>query len=238
VRAITVDGGNRCFRIVDDFLIGGDSLVQYFGFGREVSVPSHVTVLGNRSFSYQGALEAVSFEGESQLRSIEREAFAFCRPLLSIRLPASLEVIEEEAFCWCCALVELTFEAPSKLRVIAKNAFNWCEALTSITLPGSLRELHETSFGWFRSLKMVTFERGSAPPEIHPRAFEICENLHELYPKEYAHRLGLDTGDLRGGRGKPTIIIQSVFVFQVLNRIIQFRVHFGVVRLRSRSAMN
>jgi hypothetical protein len=30
------------------------------------------------------------------------------------------------------------------------------------------------------------------------------------------------------GRSKPTIIIQSVFVFQLLNRFVQFRVHFGV----------
>jgi hypothetical protein len=196
VREITVESGNAHFRIVEALLIGGDSVVLYFGFGREVVVPSHVTVLGNQSFSRREALEAVSFEGGSQLRSIGREAFCFCRSLLSIRLPASLEVIAEEAFSACSSLLELTFEAPSKLRVIANGAFARCGALTSITLPGSLRELHEASFAWCGSLKSVTFEPGSEPPEIHPRAFLQCENLDEIYPREYADSLSLDKEDL------------------------------------------
>jgi hypothetical protein len=150
---MTVESGNGHFRIVEDFLIGGDSVVLDFGFGLEVVVPSRVTVLRNWSFSGREPLKAVSFEGGSQLRSIGRRAFAACRSLLSIRLPASLEVIEENVFVQCSSLVELTFEAPSKLRVIANRAFSRCESLTSITLPGSLRELHEVSFGWCRSLK-------------------------------------------------------------------------------------
>jgi hypothetical protein len=191
VREMTVESGNGHFRIVDHFLIGGDSVVLYFGLDREVVVPSHVTVLGDGSFFHREALEAVIFEGGSQLRSIERAAFVACDSLLSIRLPASLQVIEEAAFFHCASLAELTFEAPSKLRRIASRAFAECNALTSITLPGSLRELHDRSFGSCRSLKKVTFEPGSEPPEIDPRAFADCPNLDEIHPREYAGAAGL-----------------------------------------------
>jgi hypothetical protein len=78
VREITFDSGNPHFLIVDDFLMEGDSVVLYFGREREVFVPSHVTVLKNRSFYGRVALEAVRFEGESQLRSIEEYAFSSC----------------------------------------------------------------------------------------------------------------------------------------------------------------
>jgi hypothetical protein len=191
VREITVDSGNPHFRIVGDFVMEGDSVVQYFGWDREVVVPSPVAVLRNRSFSGRDALEAVSFEGGSQLRSIERGAFSYCRSLLSIRLPASLEVIEGEAFWICSSLAELTFEARSKLRVISSDAFRGCDALTSITFPGSLRAIHERSFCWCGSLKSVTFEPGSARPEIHPDAFQDCPNLDEGYPREGARGLRL-----------------------------------------------
>jgi hypothetical protein len=196
---MTIESGNCHFRIVEDFLIRGDSVVLYFGWNLDVVVPSHVTVLRNRSFCGREALEVVSFEGGSQLRSIERGAFYSCASLLSIRLPASLEVIEEEAFFQCSSLVELTFEAPSKLRVIANRAFSRCESLTSITLPGSLRELHEESFGDCWGLKRVTFEPGSEPPEIHPTAFAECENLDEIYPRECAGALGLVKRVFGGG---------------------------------------
>jgi hypothetical protein len=187
---ITVESGNGHFQFVEDFLMGGDSVVLYLGSEREVVVLSHVTVLKRRSFSEREALKAVSFEGGSQLRSIEQQAFASCHSLLSIRLPASLEVIEEGAFSECWSLVELTFEAPSKLRVIGSGAFDRCQALRSITLPGSLRELHEESFGCCWSLKRVTFEPGPEPPVIHPDAFADCQNLDEIYPREYAEGNG------------------------------------------------
>jgi hypothetical protein len=192
VREITVDSGKPHLRIVEDFVMGGDSVVLYFGFDREVVVPSDVLVLKNRSFDGRDALEAVSFEGGSQLQSIGEFAFGSGGSLLSIRLPASLEVIEEGAFCFCWSLVELTFEAPSKLRVIARHAFRDCDALTSITLPGSLRAIHEQSFVWCRSLKSVTFERGSERAKIHRDAFARCPNLDEICPREYARSLRLE----------------------------------------------
>jgi hypothetical protein len=194
VSEITVDEDSGHYRRVDQLLIrlADPSVILCFGWASQVVIPSDVVVLKPGSFGGRRSLQAVSFEGGSQLGSIEEYAAAFCTSLLSIRLPASLEVIEEDAFWSCSSLVGLTFEAPSKLLVIACDAFGECKALTSITLPGSLRALHERSFRRCRSLKSLTFEPGSEPPGIHPDAFYGCENLEEIYPSEYGSGLRLD----------------------------------------------
>jgi hypothetical protein len=140
---MTVESGNGHFRIVEDFLMGGDSVVQYFGFGREVVVPSHLTVLRPGSFSHQKALEMVSFEGGSQLRLIERGAFYSCDSLLSIRLPASLEVIEDEVFFLCHSLSEVTFGQPSKLSFIGAFAFLGCASLHQLHIVASVSGIEE-----------------------------------------------------------------------------------------------
>jgi hypothetical protein len=179
VKEMTVDEDNGHFRTDGHFLIGqeGPSVVTYFGCEAEIVIPSYVLILKTGRCCERGSLEAVAFEGGSRLQSIEREGFAWCESLRSIRLQASLEVIGALAFVSCSSLATVTFEAPSRVRVIDQEAFALCQSLASIRFPGSLKSTGQRSFGLCDNLRRVEFESGSLPPEIHPDAFQHCDNL-------------------------------------------------------------
>jgi hypothetical protein len=59
----------------------------------------------------------VTFESESRLLRIEKNVFAMCSSLSSIRIPSSVETLCEGCFCGCSSPFQVTFESGSKLSV-------------------------------------------------------------------------------------------------------------------------
>jgi hypothetical protein len=183
VSDLTVDDVNPHFHICHPFLISQDdpSVVFCMGGEAKIVISSYVVILKAESFSRLEGLEEVSFEGGSQLQTIEERAFRFAFSLRSILLPGSLEVIGVGAFYGCRSLAVVRFETPSKLRLIDESAFSGCGSLTSIALPSSVEVGGELSFGSCANLKAVTFEPGSLPRRIHRRAFDDCNCLDRRF---------------------------------------------------------
>jgi hypothetical protein len=176
---IRVDEDNRHFERIGEFLIAkeGPSVLLYFGDETEIVIPSGIVSLEADSFYRRFSVGTVIFEGGSKLTSIEREAFAQCGSLRSIRLPASLEVIGERAFFFCESLAAISFETPSRLSRIGREAFSRCASLTSITFPGSLVSMEGLCFGFCQNSRSVICESGAVPEEMHWDAFGGCPNL-------------------------------------------------------------
>ncbi|KAK8840224.1 hypothetical protein M9Y10_031169 [Tritrichomonas musculus] len=118
-----------------------------------------VTIISVEAFIFSGA-KSVSFEPNSELRTIEKDAFKYSK-LESIRIPSSVTKICEGAFSHCRQLSRVEFEPSSELRTIEKDAFSNTK-VASIRIPASVVDLKD---GWFfgtKKLCQVEVEPGNA----------------------------------------------------------------------------
>ena len=140
---------------------------------RSVVIPTNVTTVGYSAFKRCSSLTTVTFEKESQLKTIGGDyyygAFSDCTALTSIEIPASVETIGNTAFSDCSSLATVTFEKGSQLKIIGGGysssyyygAFLGCSSLTSIEIPASVETIEATAFKRCSKLTTVTFEKGS-----------------------------------------------------------------------------
>jgi hypothetical protein len=100
IRRIAVESGSEHFSAVDDFLldITGTRLVTCFALGATQAIPGEIEVICESSFPRSQSLSRLVFEPDSQLRRVERLAFARCLSLHTIRFPAAVELLERDWF--------------------------------------------------------------------------------------------------------------------------------------------
>ena len=155
---------------------------------RSVVIPTNVTTVGYSAFDYCSSLTTVTFEKESQLKTIGGDyyygAFSDCTALTSIEIPASVETIGNTAFSDCSSLATVTFEKGSRLKTIGNNAYYRCTSLTSIEIPASVETIEKKAFMHCSSLATVTFEKGSQLKTIagdsYDGAFSDCTALTSI----------------------------------------------------------
>ena len=155
---------------------------------RSVVIPTNVTTVGYSAFKRCSSLTTVTFEKESQLKTIGGDyyygAFSDCTALTSIEIPASVETIGNTAFKFCSSLATVTFEKGSRLKTIGNNAYYRCTSLTSIEIPASVETIEKKAFMHCSSLATVTFEKGSQLKTIagdsYDGAFSDCTALTSI----------------------------------------------------------
>ena len=153
---------------------GGSSYYGAFSYCTaltSIEIPASVETIGASAFKGCSKLATVTFEKESQLKTIgggsySSGAFSDCTALTSIEIPASVETIEAAAFKDCSSLATVTFENGSQLKTIGGGssyygAFSYCTALTSIEIPASVETIGASAFKGCSKLATVTFEKES-----------------------------------------------------------------------------
>ena len=151
-----------------------------------IDIPANVETIGTAAFKGCSSLTTVTFEKESQLKTISGGysnpnyygVFSDCTALTSIKIPASVKTIEEAAFKGCSSLATVTFEKGSQLKTIggdsySSGAFSDCTALTSIEIPASVETIEAAAFRGCSKLATVTFEKASQLKTIST-AFSFC----------------------------------------------------------------
>ena len=180
---------------------GGSSYYGAFSYCTaltSIEIPASVETIGASAFKGCSKLATVTFEKESQLKTIgggsySSGAFSDCTALTSIEIPASVETIEAAAFKGCSKLATVTFEKESQLKTIgggsySSGAFSDCTALTSIEIPASVETIEAAAFKGCSSLATVTFEKGSQLktigggdfPSYYYGAFSYCSSLTSI----------------------------------------------------------
>ena len=132
-----------------------------------IDIPANVETIGTAAFKGCSSLTTVTFEKESQLKTISGGysnpnyygVFSDCTALTSIKIPASVKTIEEAAFRGCSKLATVTFEKASQLKTIS-TAFSSCPII-SIEIPASVETIETSAFRGCSKLATVTFEKGS-----------------------------------------------------------------------------
>ena len=147
-----------------------------------ISIPASVETIEGGAFFRCTALQTVTFEKGSKLKTIKNGSiwsgvFESCTSLTTIEIPASVETIGYDAFFGCSSLKTVTFEKGSKLKTVETNVFIYCTSLTSIEIPASVEEIERYAFSGCTSLQTVTFEKGSKLKTIGYFAFINCTSL-------------------------------------------------------------
>jgi hypothetical protein len=118
---------------------------------------------------FHSPFRSISFESESKLSRIEREAFQGSS-LKSIHLPASVLHLDAYCLAYCESLTSISFASNSKLRRIEHSAFQGT-SLRSIQFPASLEEIGKGCFFSCGALKSAAFASKSNLSLIQQSAF-------------------------------------------------------------------
>ena len=153
-----------------------------------IDIPANVETIGTAVFWGCSSLTTVTFEKESQLKTIGGGysepnyygVFSYCTALTAIEIPASVETIEAAAFKGCSSLATVTFENGSQLKTIgggsySSGAFSDCTALTSIEIPASVETIEAAAFKDCSSLTSI--EIPASVETIKASAFKGCSSL-------------------------------------------------------------
>lgn len=96
----------------------------------EVMIPSATLYIGVKAF-YGSKLHILSFESNSNLKSIRNQAFENCN-IGSVLLPEGLQIIGDRAFANNTSLTDVYI--PSTVTNISSTSFSGCNALTNVTI--------------------------------------------------------------------------------------------------------
>lgn len=112
-----------------------------------VTIPSSVVTIDERTFYNCQSLKSVTFTEESQLQSIGDYAFYNCLSLSVIVIPSTVTNLGNHSFRGCNSLQKVSFIEKSQLQSIGDWAFRGCADLISIVIPAGVISVGEYTFG-------------------------------------------------------------------------------------------
>ena len=139
---------------------------------------TQITSINHEAFLDCNSLENI--EIPSGVKSIYDRAFSGCSSLESIEIPSSVTLISYEAFRGCSSLKSVTFGKNSQLELFGNFAFQGCSSLESIEIPFGVTSITRSAFYNCSSLESVTFEENSQLESIGDYAFFSCDSLTRI----------------------------------------------------------
>ncbi|KAL7720990.1 hypothetical protein QTN25_002192 [Entamoeba marina] len=182
-----INDSTRCHTITytkEDAKIFGDSIPNEVNFIekkcysfskiKEVTIPNHVTSLGNCSFAWCTNLESITFP--STLKELNSGCCNYCFSLTSIHIPSTIQSIGSFNFYDCSRMNQ--FNIPTSVTSIGQSCFFSCTSIQSITLPQTLIIL-ET--GLFESCSLLsTIKLPTGLVSIKNNCFSKCKKLTSI----------------------------------------------------------
>lgn len=161
-----LDGAFKFFDLIKTINFPENSKIQTIGKEsflkssiETISIPSHVTQIGECAFLNCKSLRTVIFSENSELLTISRGLF-LKSSIESIVIPSSVTKICQYAFYYCDKLRQVEFSKNSKIELIEKFSFS-ASSIQSLSIPSSIVELQD---GWCHEashlFEIKTFENG------------------------------------------------------------------------------
>ena len=142
---------------------------------QEVTIPSTVTVLGERTFWSSSFLTAITFAEGSAVTEIPVSFAEECSRLTSVNIPGTVVSIGDGAFNMCTALT--VAELPAGLLTVGDWAFTSCP-IAELTVPDGVTSLGKEAFANNDALESVTIP--ASVTALRGYVFTSCGSLTEI----------------------------------------------------------
>ena len=130
-----------------------------------ITIPSSVTIIGDRVFSYCRGLTGISVDTQNRAySSVDGVLFNKNRTVIiaypiakqdrNYTIPSGVASVEDYAFSGCGSLTGVTI--PSSVTSIGDGAFYECTGLTGVTVPSSVTSIGSLAFYNCRNLASIT----------------------------------------------------------------------------------
>lgn len=161
-------------QILGNFLISGTVLMEYRGSEERVVIPDGITVIGERAFAGNEAVDRVVLPDSVEI--IEEGAFCDCLVMQTINFPVRLKKIGKSAFENCVKLIRAIL--PEELTEIKPGTFNRCRLLNEVHLGNHMQKIGDLAFYGCSKLKEITLPHGLKT--LGSMAFYQCSSLKEI----------------------------------------------------------
>jgi len=200
--SFTVDAANPVYSSAEGILFNNPQTTLFLyppgKGGTDYTIPSGVTNIGDRGFSYCARLACVTIP--SGTISIGSRAFYRCTGLSSVTIPDSVTSLGANVFYECASLTNATvghgvlkidsyafYSCSSLARVtlgssvtnLATYAFAFCGSLTDLEVPNSVINIGSYAFYYCGSLTNAVI--GSGVTDLASAAFYRCAQLGQVY---------------------------------------------------------
>lgn len=145
---------------------------------REVSIPDHVTYIGQSAFYGCNSLVDEGLELPSALENIGISAFAYCSSITKLRIPDKIRELPSDLFKGCSSLEEVVI--PEHIRMIPANCFKDCLALRSVNLHKNIEVINVGAFRNCISLNIDLLELPEGLREVRESAFRYCDGIEKV----------------------------------------------------------
>ncbi|MBR4156340.1 MAG: leucine-rich repeat protein [Bacteroidales bacterium] len=186
---------NSNLETIGDYAFAGYYYDQYniigMGFTGELNIPNSVIYVGNYAFHLCNKFTSLTFEENSNLKTIGDHAFAgkygyYDNYNMSfnneLKIPNSVTSIGQRAFDYCTNFTGLTFEENSNLQTIGDYAFAGYSSYPmgftgELKIPNSVTSIGQKAFDYCNKFTSLTFEENSKLGTIGNYAFYNCYNF-------------------------------------------------------------
>ena len=164
------------------------SFSQCLGDEANYSIPSSFQSIGPSAFYRKSNLNKITFEPDSQLKSIGSQAFSLCYNLQTFEFPPSIETIGREAFSNCSQLEIANFSVHFNLQKIDEYAFMYCTSLTTLIFPTTEAMLLSNDFvlitlslkSFYNCENLNTLQLGDCISIIGESCFQYCYDIQSV----------------------------------------------------------
>ena len=182
-----------------------------------VSIPSTVTFLGERTFNGCTNLISVStlnniveigescfsdceklsmFDFSKELKTIGSRAFNGCKALSELIVPESVDSIGVEVFKNCINLS--TVVLPSTISYIPNGLFKNCESLVNVGIPSSITTINDEVFSGCKSLSSIVIPANVK--KIDNGVFNGCSSIKSVRLEDSEEAITLGYGRVTNKR--------------------------------------
>ena len=195
---VKIDPKNSRYSYLDDQLIickttetneNYDEIV----FGRrdikEIKVPSFIKIIGPYAFGSCKQLRIINIPSNSELQTIEKEAF-FESSIPKIFIPPQVTKIYEYAFTSCQQLQQISIPSNSELQTIEEGAFSF-SSIERIFIPLHVTKISGNLFSFCDKLQGIEIPSNSELQTIEKEAFK-CSSIESIFIPHHITKISED----------------------------------------------
>ena len=171
---------NSHFTSTDEYISDSNNINLLFYFGKEetLTIPATFEIIKTSAFYNCTTIKHIYFEDNSNLTTIQNNAFYYCNMLETFQFPPKLTEIQTEAFRECSQLKEVKINSP--LSRINEYGFSFCRKLHTLSI-NSTNSYIIQQYAFFKCPELSSVYFSENLKELGASCFPSCKNLLEIF---------------------------------------------------------